>query len=943
MFATVDEAFPDYSYSLIDGDTHAQIDLYTGPGVNENTGEPAGPVTIPDTLGGVPVTSIGASAFANTGFSAVTIPASVTSIGDWAFQGDSSLTSVTFAEGSQLTSIGFQAFFGTNFTSITIPSSMTSIGNSAFQNTALTSITIPATITSIGVSSFDAQRLASVTFAEGSQLTSIGASAFANDTSLTSIIIPSSVTSIGDGAFFSASTLTSITFAEGIQLTSISSQAFMGSGLTSITIPSSVTSIGNSAFYSVSTLTSVTFAEGSQLTSISGSAFGNTGITSITIPSSVTSIDNNAFAYTALTSITIPASVTSIGGYAFYGVSSLTSVTFSAGSQLTGIGSNAFANTALTSITIPASVTSIGDSAFYGVSTLTSVNFAEGSQLTSIGFQAFFATNFTSITIPASMTSIGNNAFENTALTSITIPASVTSICADAFSDTGLTQANFLGNAPTIGGSVLKSGDTTDPSSVFSGVATPFTIYYTSGKTGWTTPTWNGYNTVAVSPILTSLTLSPLSPNVMVGDTTTFTPTTLDQFGSSYSTTTTWASSKHSVGTIDADGIFSAIAVGTTTITVTAGNLSTTTIATVSALPPALTSITISPLTPSVPVGATTTFSATTLDQYGNPFSASVTWSSSQISVGTINSSGVFSAVAAGTTIITGTAGSHTATTTVTTTAVVANNSHGRKNPTQDAEGGDTDISSTTPSTTASTTVIDDIANAINNILNPKPKVLTPIKEVEVPVTVPTKLALQNLPVFALETTSGGLVGSGTKTTFTFAPTISSFITAPLPQEITSTLNKSKELKDYFATVGLTQIQDFAALSRKPMTLAGSSTPENLFTVSNGAIVLRTYITNDINYKLIQTVRVASSTPLTISFTPTDNNTITGTWNGKIISFVSNNNKATLKITAPSLPGKYYLSTSASPLPLVIEVLNLQPISTSKPTFISKVLGWLGL
>jgi len=116
--------------------------------------------------------------------------------------------------------------------------------------------------------------------------------------------------------------------------------------------------------------------------------------------------------------------------------------------------------------------------------------------------------------------------------------------------------------------------------------------------------------------------------------------------------------------------MFTAVAVGTTTVTATSGAVTGTTLVTVTAVP-VLTSITVNPANPSVVVGNTQQMTATTLDQNGAPFVATVTWTSSNLAVGTINATtGMFTAVAVGTTTVTATSGAVTGTTLVTVTAV---------------------------------------------------------------------------------------------------------------------------------------------------------------------------------------------------------------------------------------------------------------------------------
>jgi hypothetical protein len=107
------------------------------------------------------ITTIGDEAFAWNLLTTVTIPNSVTSIGDDAFAGNS-LTSVTIP--NSVTSIGAYAFFGNLLTTVTIPNSVTTIGDGAFAWNLLTTVTIPNSVTSIGSNAFADNLLNTVTF-----------------------------------------------------------------------------------------------------------------------------------------------------------------------------------------------------------------------------------------------------------------------------------------------------------------------------------------------------------------------------------------------------------------------------------------------------------------------------------------------------------------------------------------------------------------------------------------------------------------------------------------------------------------------------------------------------------------------------------------------------------------------------------------------------------
>jgi len=407
----------------------------------------SGSLTIPSTIEGYPVTSIGNYAFSSCrNLTNITITNSVTSIGDYAFECCGSLTSITVdannpnycsIDGNLYSKDGktlIQYAIGKSATSFTIPNSVTSIGERAFYGcSSLTSITIPNSVTSIGEYAFyGCSSLTSITIPNS--VTSIGISAFSSCSNLTSITIPNSVTSIGDYAFSSCRKLTSITIPNSV--TSIGGDAFnntayynnsnnwengvlyIGNHLidaetssTSYSVKEGTITIADSAFSDCSKLTSITVdVNNPNYCSIDGNLYSKDGktliqyargktATSFTIPNSVTSIGERAFydCYN-LTSITIPNSVSSIGAGAFEGCKSLTSITIP--NSVTYIGNLAFydtayyknsnnwengllyignhlikANTDIASCSVKEGTITIADSAFYGCSYLKNVYF----------------------------------------------------------------------------------------------------------------------------------------------------------------------------------------------------------------------------------------------------------------------------------------------------------------------------------------------------------------------------------------------------------------------------------------------------------------------------------------------------------------------------------------------------------------------------------------
>ena len=205
----------------------------------------------------------------HSSLTSLTLPSSLQSIGDSAFQDCYSLTSLTLP--SSLQSIGNWAFNGCqSLTSLTLPSSLQSIGNCAFWGcSSLTSLTLPSSLQLIGDGAFGCTSLRSVIcnkfykVIDQMLLSADGTQVIAYWGENSEVTIPEGVQSIGDCAFCDCSSLTSLTLPSSLQ--SIGDWAFNGcSSLTSLTLPSSLQSIGNWAFYDCNSLTSLYIPAGTE-------------------------------------------------------------------------------------------------------------------------------------------------------------------------------------------------------------------------------------------------------------------------------------------------------------------------------------------------------------------------------------------------------------------------------------------------------------------------------------------------------------------------------------------------------------------------------------------------------------------------------------------------------------------------------------------------------
>mgnify|MGYP004653046775 CR=1 FL=1 len=417
-----------------------------------------GVIDIPDTVisGGQPytVTAIGYSAFGSLStpinVSSVFIPATVRSIGDSAFIYCDALTTVTFAENSQLKSIERAAFWGSEqvypkFKEIKIPDSVETIGNGAFYDCRdLERITLPSALQTLSpVTFYDCTALSEVTFP--ASLKTIENSAFSGCRKLSEVELPASLTTIQSYVFDRCSALKTVFYdgslAQWSQVNT--SNDFLG-----YSSPSLVMGDYTAQFILVE---DGPFAAPIPKKTVTITKYTGTESTVI-LPSTisgwpVTKIGEAAFQdNTTITSVTIPASVTEIGANAFAGCTNLTSVTYGgdwrnltiqSGNPAVEDAAKDAANEQLFDFEFTPDNTAVIVKHYRGAAAdVTIPSRYKGKPVTAINNAAFPNSAVTSVTIPDSVTSIPDAAFYNCRnLETIHIPVSVTFIGSYAFDD----------------------------------------------------------------------------------------------------------------------------------------------------------------------------------------------------------------------------------------------------------------------------------------------------------------------------------------------------------------------------------------------------------------------------------------------------------------------------------------------------------------------------
>lgn len=427
------------------------------------------------------ITSIPDNAFDHcSSLISVTIPDSVTNIGKNAFYECSNIKTVTV--GSGVVSIGGAAFHGcSRLTEFIVPMGVTIIEASTFSDCfSLRSVMLPNSIVAIGNYAFrECRSLSTITFPQ--KIMSIGREAFRGCAEIAVINLPDTTEKIEDYAFAECIGLTTIMLPNG--LTTIGEAAFSGcTKLKDVVVPESVTNIGNAAFSKCAALESLTVPiVGNETNTWLGQLFGVTSFEGGVVSKKYNSSDM-AYVPATLTKLTVTGgtigwgaisgfanlndvvignNVHSIGDSAFYGCSSLQSITcpyiwgdignsstftktfgyifgtkeYNASTKIMQYSQSGSSNiyyvpSSLIRVTITDGILPYG--AFQNCSMLSSV--VLGEQVSLHGERQFEnCTGLTQVTLMSNITEITNGMFYNCGLTSINIPESVTKIDFAAF------------------------------------------------------------------------------------------------------------------------------------------------------------------------------------------------------------------------------------------------------------------------------------------------------------------------------------------------------------------------------------------------------------------------------------------------------------------------------------------------------------------------------
>lgn len=553
--------------------------------------------------------TIGKNAFKGcTSVEEVTIPKGILTVSNSAFEGCSGLTDVTIAAKT----INAKAFAEcTNLKAVKMEEGVTTIQGMAFANTQISAVTIPSTLTTAGttkegtiekgpfagtmIATVHGQTEDSTEAQEGATILpetqKIPDNLFLGCTSIIDVQIPETVTEIGQKAFKDASSVENVTFAVNTETGKVKG----------------VEKIGISAFDGCSSLQELVLPE--TVTEVLQGAFANEGAlvkADMSRTASLKKWDKESFkGDTALAEVILPTAggITAIPDGAFAGCTTLTGENLKIPKNIVTITANAFKESGLKKLYIPNQVTTIGASAFEACKNLEDVHISNNISIIS---QSTFKNceKLEKIEIPVKVEKIGTNAFYGSGLKDVyifgdpEIGGGITNTYAgmknqlsvfekEVVDETASAVSQHIFNADfTIhggGNTKLKTAffdtyrtETDGPSvpNVADGKGT-IAIYSTSlANTDQPCMKWDSldeavYRASAIKLDQSELTMMLKNKKTLVASVIPADETKED----SVLDALTWESSDEKIAKVDANGVITANAEGTVTITAKAGDV----------------------------------------------------------------------------------------------------------------------------------------------------------------------------------------------------------------------------------------------------------------------------------------------------------------------------------------------------------------------------------
>lgn len=270
---------------------------------------------------GCPVKIIPVSCFAGcTSLQSLKFEISVSKLRSRCFERTPSLTSVTFANNSELEVIEDDVFWSCGLTKLCLPSKVKTLGHSNFFDCGKL---IDAEVTTSTNFSWDGYALYSgdETATEKGQKTVLH---FVRRNIL-DFSLPKTVKEITPFAFYGCSDLRSVNFSQS-EVEKIGASAFSFTGLKSVYVPGSVQEIGDDAFANCFNLTAIMFDKDGSLRSVGRGVFAQSAIEVCDLPSKVTSVGEFAFSQSDVRNVRLPADVRKINNHMFYGCQQLETV-----------------------------------------------------------------------------------------------------------------------------------------------------------------------------------------------------------------------------------------------------------------------------------------------------------------------------------------------------------------------------------------------------------------------------------------------------------------------------------------------------------------------------------------------------------------------------------------------------------------------------------------